>query len=377
MIKKLLVLVGLTYLGWVSWNYLFSDLPVEGQQTTNICFGVAVLIMALLRLNKRLMSNILSVSAIALAGVWLTYTPFSAESVPSWVTHYAQIFGASADKCEKAVFLSALATLILSMNFLLDIIIDPMQKRTRGAGKMLLSQSLIPIMLAWQINSIFIVKYSSDDKFSQTLSSAVKALGALGTRKVPKAIPVSLNSFHERMLAEKENRVSQSSKSLELKYVTPDFDVRTMHEVSGDKLDKILGGVLRGKGHVFVEAGRKHGVSPIFLASIAIHESGNGTSDAARDKRHNPVGALVEGKYHRSFDCVEDAIEFMANSLENSSHYLRRGNYTVGQIQKVYCPVGAKNDPKGLNKHWLGGVVDWMNKICAQAAGNAQTVAVK
>ena len=35
------------------------------------------------------------------------------------------------------------------------------------------------------------------------------------------------------------------------------------------------------------------------------------------------------------------------------------GLNTLETIQPKYCPIGAKNDPNGLNKNWLGGV----NKI--------------
>ena len=32
-------------------------------------------------------------------------------------------------------------------------------------------------------------------------------------------------------------------------------------------------------------------------------------------------------------------------------------------LQKRYCPVGAKNDPSGLNKNWLQNVNTWENRI--------------
>jgi len=30
-------------------------------------------------------------------------------------------------------------------------------------------------------------------------------------------------------------------------------------------------------------------------------------------------------------------------------------------LAKRYCPIGADNDPKGLNKHWLGNVKHFLN----------------
>lgn len=51
-----------------------------------------------------------------------------------------------------------------------------------------------------------------------------------------------------------------------------------------EDLEKILGGkgILDGKGAAFMEAGRNNNINEIFLVSLALHETGNGTSLLAR-----------------------------------------------------------------------------------------------
>lgn len=51
-----------------------------------------------------------------------------------------------------------------------------------------------------------------------------------------------------------------------------------------EDLDKILGGkgILDGKGAAFMEASRNNNINEIFLVSLALHETGNGTSLLAR-----------------------------------------------------------------------------------------------
>lgn len=104
---------------------------------------------------------------------------------------------------------------------------------------------------------------------------------------------------------------------------------------------------------VFETAGRQHGLDPRLLAAIAMHETGNGTSSAFRNK-NNAMG-VSNARGPIAFSRVEDSIERMARVLSSSSGPYRHAN-TLEEIAKVYAPVGAGNDPRGLNRHWLDGV---------------------
>lgn len=121
---------------------------------------------------------------------------------------------------------------------------------------------------------------------------------------------------------------------------------------SGAKLNKSLGGVLSGAGDVFAAAGAKYGINPALLAAIAVHETGNGTSNAAKNKFN--VGGMYGKDGLMTFSSLQEGIDKMASNLKRN--YIDKGLTTIEQIQKKYAPNGAANDPNGLNNYWVSGV---------------------
>lgn len=113
-----------------------------------------------------------------------------------------------------------------------------------------------------------------------------------------------------------------------------------------------LGG-LGQYSQAFYDAGRKHGVDPKLLMAIAMHETGKGTS-AAFLRKNNAMGISPGGGGPRSFDSVEESIDYAARLLKK--HYLDQGLTTIAAIGGKYAPAGAGNDPRGLNRHWVSGV---------------------
>ncbi|HXE73940.1 MAG TPA: peptidoglycan-binding protein [Candidatus Nitrosotenuis sp.] len=110
---------------------------------------------------------------------------------------------------------------------------------------------------------------------------------------------------------------------------------------------------LRKYADAFQRAGEKYGVDPRFLAAISMHETGGGTSAAFRNK-NNAMG--VTGKRStRRFESVEASIDYMARRLADPAGYYRKHN-TISGIGSVYAPHGAANDPRNLNRYWVGGV---------------------
>jgi hypothetical protein len=109
--------------------------------------------------------------------------------------------------------------------------------------------------------------------------------------------------------------------------------------------------------NVFIEEGRKNNIAPEILAAIAMHETGNGTSSAFRNKNNamgisNASGPIQMGS-------VEESIAKMANLLGKGVNQ-GEGPYanakSIEDIAKVYAPTGADNDPRDLNKFWSQGV---------------------
>lgn len=118
------------------------------------------------------------------------------------------------------------------------------------------------------------------------------------------------------------------------------------------KMDSTLGGKLSGTAVHFINAGKKYNIDPNLLTAIAKHETGNGTSGAVNTK--NNVAGMMGKNGLRSYGSVEESIFDMARNLRQN--YLDKGKDTISKIGAKYAPVGAANDPTGLNNHWTTGV---------------------
>ncbi|MFS8214824.1 peptidoglycan DD-metalloendopeptidase family protein [Paenibacillus sp. S29] len=135
--------------------------------------------------------------------------------------------------------------------------------------------------------------------------------------------------------------------------------ITAMSGISAEQLNKKLGGVLAGKGAQFVQAGLQFGIDPAALAAISMHETGNGTSPASRN-RHN-VGGMMGVNGLMNFASIDDGITAMARNLK--VNYADQGIDTIEGVQRKYAPVGARNDPDNLNNNWSKGVVKFMNDL--------------
>lgn len=131
---------------------------------------------------------------------------------------------------------------------------------------------------------------------------------------------------------------------------------------SPQKAAQVLSPALQQYEPAFRRAGERYGVDPDLLMAIAIHETGNGTSSAFRNKK-NAMGVSPNGGGPRSFETVEAGIDYMARQL--ARNYLGQGLTTIEAIGKKYAPPGASNDPKGLNSHWVKGVSEYYFQLKA------------
>ncbi len=120
----------------------------------------------------------------------------------------------------------------------------------------------------------------------------------------------------------------------------------------------------------FVEEGLRYGVDPRFLAAVSMHETGNGTSSAYKDKR-NAMG-VSNSSGPIAFDNTRESIARMARLLGSSTGGPYKAAKTIGEIAGIYAPVGAENDPGNLNGHWAAGV----SKYFKQLGGNP-AIAIK
>ena len=112
---------------------------------------------------------------------------------------------------------------------------------------------------------------------------------------------------------------------------------------------QVPGSPLVGLGEVFVAEGLANGIDPRALVAIAMHESVLGTAGSGAGI-HNAFGwgpAIVFSSWRANIATV-------ARGLARG--YVARGRDTLAAIQPLWAPVGAANDPTGLNSAWVDGV---------------------
>ena len=145
-------------------------------------------------------------------------------------------------------------------------------------------------------------------------------------------------------------------------------------QVGGSINESALPAPLRKYASSFVEQGTKYGVDPALLAAISMHETANGKSSAFRNKNNamgvsNASGPIQMGS-------VEASIEKMANLLGKGINQ-GKGPYanakSIEDIAKRYAPIGAGNDPRGLNKYWTNGVSSNYEKLSSAGQSDSST----
>jgi len=140
-------------------------------------------------------------------------------------------------------------------------------------------------------------------------------------------------------------------------------NVTTPYTGTAADLNAKLGGVLAGKGQVFLNAQQQYGINAAVLASICMHESANGSSPLARSK-NNVGGVRIAGSTEfRTYGSVDECILHIAEFLKRS--YINQGLTTIAQIGAKYCPVTDPTDTQGLNSGWGAGVSRWYNQSFA------------
>jgi hypothetical protein len=109
------------------------------------------------------------------------------------------------------------------------------------------------------------------------------------------------------------------------------------------------GSPLQGEGATFVREATAAGLDPRALVAIAAHETILETYGPAQ-AIHNPFGLGP----NIPFPTDADAIARAASTL--ASGYIGEGRTAIPEIGAKWAPVGASNDPGGLNDNWTAGV---------------------
>ena len=179
------------------------------------------------------------------------------------------------------------------------------------------------------------------------------------------ALTKKVENFHSADLFPRESLGYTPPRQVVKKQViSANYDIRKDSGVTAAQLNSIFKGKMRGKGEVVIRIARKHGIDPLFVAGLIVQESGGGTSRYAYS-HSNVAGQLKKtksGKYVPiQFKNVEECLERVCSRMQTV--YIKEGRVVLSRVASKYCPVGAKNDPRGLNSHWLPGIIRNMKKI--------------
>lgn len=112
-------------------------------------------------------------------------------------------------------------------------------------------------------------------------------------------------------------------------------------------------GVLDGQEDLIIRVAEESKIDPVLMAAIVMHETGHGTSNAI--KLYNNPGGLMSPSSNWSkltrFETLSSGMSAMGRTMSRIVN--KEGKKTIQEIGAVYAPVGADNDPTGLNGNWV------------------------
>ncbi|MDR6305947.1 TP901 family phage tail tape measure protein [Nitrobacter vulgaris] len=143
--------------------------------------------------------------------------------------------------------------------------------------------------------------------------------------------------------------------------------------LNSDAYGKMFAGtVLAGKSAQIAAAAKSNGIPPELLGAVIAHETGRG-----RNVRFNNVAGLLNPetgfRTKQGFASLDDGINAAARTVAKS--YRAAG----GDLEKMgdrYAPIGAANDPSGLNKNWPTAVAGYQRQLSSSGIMGKDPVAV-
>ncbi|MEH7307826.1 glucosaminidase domain-containing protein [Neobacillus drentensis] len=219
----------------------------------------------------------------------------------------------------------------------------------------------------WFTKSMFINTLSRNEQIKTQMADTntdfsklfTTVLNEIMQKELPSSNTPALQSFVDHMQSNNLN-YSNSISNVGLPNMTNNTNEQLRYQsISSEKINQILDGKLKGMGEAFVRAGQKYNVNPALLTAIAQHETGNGSSKAAYIK--NNVAGMMGKNGLKSYSSIEESIMDMARNI--SKNYLGIGFTSIAKIAEKYAPIGAGNDPNGLNNHWVNGVSQFFGHL--------------
>lgn len=116
---------------------------------------------------------------------------------------------------------------------------------------------------------------------------------------------------------------------------------------------------LKDKLADFEQVAKKYSIDPILMIAIIIQETGG--SSEALTVHNNPSGQMIPGGGLMHFESLLEGLEMTGKTLNNLIN--ERQLDTIEKLGAVYCPVGATNDPMGLNVHWVPNIKGFVEQM--------------
>ena len=149
----------------------------------------------------------------------------------------------------------------------------------------------------------------------------------------------------------------------------PKENIRCIEGLNEEQFRKRMSqaGVLSNSADAILKIATEHHIDPVLFAAITLHETGNGTSNAVRS--YNNPGGMMNPKTNWStlirYPSLEAGLRSTAKTLDRLVN--KGGLKTVESLGRVYAPIGAANDPTGLNRHWPSRVTQYINELGGMA----------
>jgi hypothetical protein len=132
---------------------------------------------------------------------------------------------------------------------------------------------------------------------------------------------------------------------------------------------KFAGTPLAGKYDQIVAAAKANGIDPALLAGVIAHETGNGNVLSGNDVAGlmDPATGMARKMKFADLDAgISKAGQVVAKNF-------RRAGGNLDKMGSIYAPVGAANDPGGLNGGWPAGVRKNAQQLSGASSGSAGT----
>ncbi|WP_350343914.1 glucosaminidase domain-containing protein [Proteinivorax tanatarense] len=153
-------------------------------------------------------------------------------------------------------------------------------------------------------------------------------------------------TYSDRLKSQGEAFLKNSIEVTATNQSATNLDLTKRSAITAFEIDNYIlkGSALEGLGEAFIQAEIDHGVNAFFLLALAVHESGWGRSDIARDKNNLfGFGAYDKNpyKYARSFSTKEEGIDVVASHISNQ--YLTEGGrfysggFTLKHVNRRYA----------------------------------------